>query len=140
MTTFDEFYKSLVATYPDNKARGTHFEKICKWFLQTDPRYVGRLEKVWLWDEWPDRWGPDCGIDLVARDRDGNNWAIQAKCYSPEYSITKKDLDTFISESDNEKIQCRLLIGTTDLIGKNPLGVIRRSHKVRPFHQFLLIF
>ena len=53
MTTFDDFYKALLKAVPDNKTWGTHFEKACKWFLQTDPRYVGRLEKVWLWEEWP---------------------------------------------------------------------------------------
>jgi len=21
------------------------------------------VEEAWLWDEWPERWGPDSGID-----------------------------------------------------------------------------
>ena len=35
----------------------------------------------------------DIGIDLVAEDRDGDLWAIQAKHYDPAYSIKKADLD-----------------------------------------------
>ena len=75
---------SLLSTFSqDNKVRGTQFELLCKWYLQTDPLYAAKLEEVWLWDEWPERWGADCGIDLVARDTEGKVWAIQAKCYAP---------------------------------------------------------
>jgi predicted helicase len=43
--------------------------------------YKSKLTQVWLWDDWPERWGKDCGIDLVAESIDGNNWGIQAKRY-----------------------------------------------------------
>jgi predicted helicase len=54
---------------------------------------------VWLWDEWPGRWGADTGIDLVAEDHEGHLWAIQAKVYDPAYWVTKHDVDKFLSES-----------------------------------------
>ena len=73
MATFVELRDQLSA---DPHERGKQFERVCKWFLETDPRYSNRLAKVWLWDDWPDRWGPDCGIDLVAEDTEGNTWAI----------------------------------------------------------------
>ena len=38
-------------------------------YLLTDPQYADLFSDVWLWSEWPDRWGPDTGIDLVARER-----------------------------------------------------------------------
>ena len=120
-----------MATFAELRERlsldGKQFERVCKWFLETDPRYSDRLVNVWLWDDWPGRWGPDCGIDLVAEDRDGKNWAIQAKCYDPNYSVTKRDIDSFLSESSNENIHHRLLIATTDQVGKNARGVIHRS-------------
>ena len=56
---------------PDPRVRGKQFEHICKWFLTNDPVYKHELRRVWLWDEWPGRWGGDAGIDLVAEDRDG---------------------------------------------------------------------
>ena len=52
------------------QVRDRHFEDICKWPLRHDPVYRTQLEKVWLWEEWPDREGRDLGIDLVARTKD----------------------------------------------------------------------
>jgi predicted helicase len=50
----------------DDRVKGKQFERICKWFLTNDPVYKHELRRVWLWDEWPGRWGIDAGIDLVA--------------------------------------------------------------------------
>lgn len=52
---------------------------------------------MWLWKDWPDRWGADAGIDLMAaRTRDGRLWVIQAKAYDPASTVTKADVDTFL--------------------------------------------
>ena len=134
-----EAFSKLISTFSDeNQKRGAQFEKLCKWFLENDPLYKAKLEDVWLWDDWPDRWGPDCGIDLVARDTEGNIWAIQAKCYNPEYSVSKKDVDSFLSESTNAKIHNRLLIATTDRIGANAVNVIKRQNETVPVNQLML--
>jgi len=130
---------NLISTFsPDNHTRGAQFEKLCKWILENHPMYKPTLKHVWLWDDWPERWGKDCGIDLVAEDTDGNNWAIQAKCYDPKYSVTKKDIDSFLSESTNTKIHRRLLIATTDGLGPNARGVIERQHETIPINQLML--
>ena len=68
------------------------------------------------------RWGADAGIDLVAEATNGDLWAVQAKAYSADYSITKPDVDTFLSESSREEFSFRLLIATTNHIGA------RRTH------------
>ena len=47
----------------DPKTRGTQWEHVCKWFLETDPVYRDRLKKVWLWKEWPDA---DITADITA--------------------------------------------------------------------------
>src|ERR1019366_9380964 len=83
----------------DAGVRGRQFEEICKWFLTNDPVYRRDLRRVWLWNQWPGRWGPDAGIDLVAEDHQGRLWAIQSKAYDPAYTVTKADVDTFLSES-----------------------------------------
>jgi superfamily II DNA or RNA helicase len=118
--------------------RGRRFERLCKWYLENAPEYRLRLKNVWLWDEWPSRWGPDTGIDLVAETHDGALWAIQAKSYQPTYGIKKTDVDTFLSESSRSVFAFRLLIATTDLISANayrtlsdqekPVGLVFRSH------------
>jgi superfamily II DNA or RNA helicase len=122
----------------DNHIRGVQFEKLCKWLLENHPLYKSKLKQVWLWDDWPKRWGKDCGIDLVAEDRYGKTWAIQAKCYDPKYSVTKKDVDSFLSESGNSKIHHRLLIATTDGLGANAVGVIQRQNETIPVNQLML--
>ena len=102
----------------DSKTRGDQFERIVQWFLCSDPVYKRRLRRVWLWNEWPGRWGADAGIDLVAEDREGQLWAIQTKAYDPAYSVTKADVDTFLSESARSIFAFRLLIATTDRVGQ----------------------
>ena len=103
---------------PDPRVRGTQFEHICKWFLTNDPMYKHELCRVWLWREWPGRWGADAGIDLVAEDRNGGVWAIQAKAYNPAYRVTKRDVDRFLAESGRAVFSYRMLIATTDLIDR----------------------
>ena len=132
-------FPQIMSTFSkDSKVRGTQFEKLCKWILETDPIYTNKLKKVWMWDDWPGRWGIDAGIDLVAEDKEGKIWAIQSKCYHEENSVSKKDIDSFISESSNDQIDCRLLIATTDRIAQNASNVIRRAPDYKPIQQLLL--
>ena len=130
---FADFYNSLDA---DPGKRGRQFEHFVKWFLKADPEWSTQVEQIWLWDEWPQRWGADCGIDLVFRHRNGEHWAVQAKCYSPDYDITKHDVDKFLSESNRPLIQRRLLIATTDRLGGNARQVCEAQEK--PVVRFLL--
>jgi len=113
----------------DAGRRGKQFEHICKWFLMNDPVYRQQLRRVWLWKEWRDKWGPDAGIDLVAEDCGGQLWAIQAKAYDPAYSITKHDVDTFLSESARPEFSFRLLIATTDRIRKTAARTLQAQEK-----------
>ncbi len=112
---------------------GKSFEVFCKWFLENDPYWKTQVEKVWLWDDWPERWGADKGIDLVFKHKSGQNWAIQSKCYFDDYYIKKEDIDSFLSESNRKNIHQRLLIGSTDRIGKNARETMSGQEKpVRP--------
>ena len=124
MASFDTFLNSFD---PDKK--GIQFEHFVKWFLKNDPQWKTQVEEVWLWDEYPERWGPDCGIDLVFRCKDGDICAVQAKCYDEKYSITKKDVDTFLSESSRQGIDRRLLIASTDQVGRNARQVCDAQEK-----------
>lgn len=124
MASFDTFLNSFD---PDKK--GIQFEHFVKWFLKNDPQWKTQVEEVWLWDEYPERWGPDCGIDLVFRCKDGDICAVQAKCYDEKYSITKKDVDTFLSESSRQGIDRRLLIASTNQVGRNARQVCDAQEK-----------
>ncbi len=125
-TQFLAFYASLDA---DPAKRGKQFEHFVKWFLTHEPEWATQVDQVWLWDEYPERWGIDCGVDLVFRHKNGELWAVQAKCYSPDYDITKHDVDKFLSESNRPGIAKRLLIATTDRIGANAKQVCDAQDK-----------
>jgi superfamily II DNA or RNA helicase len=136
------FNDLLVQLDPDPRRAGKQFEPICQWYLQNDPSYA--FKDVWLWKEWPDRWKQDeAGIDLVARTRDGDLWAIQAKHYAGK--IPKDEIHGFLSESARKKADgkplfaYRLLIATSatadpfsrhaqDLLAGTPdAGVVDRA-------------
>ena len=126
MASFAEFLSTLDV---DMNRRGKQFERFVKWFLKNDPEWATQVEDVWLWDEYPGRWGPDCGIDLVFKSKIGKTWAVQAKCYSADYDISKNDVDTFLSESNRKQIDHRLLIATTDRLGANACQVLDAQEK-----------
>lgn len=126
MATFSDLLASFDA---DTGKRGKQFEHFVRWFLKNDPEWVTQVADVWLWEDYPDRWGKDCGIDLVFKHKNGETWAVQAKCYSTEYDITKHDVDKFLSESNRKGIDKRLLIATTDRIGANAKQVCDAQEK-----------
>ncbi|MFD9664330.1 DEAD/DEAH box helicase family protein, partial [Rhodococcus sp. NPDC059968] len=126
MPTFTDLLASLAV---DPRVRGRQFEHLCRWYLTNDPQYRGILRRVWLWDEWTGRWGPDAGIDLVAEDHVGRLWAIQAKAYGQQYAVTKADVDTFLAESSRAVFSYRLLIATTDKLSSTARRTIAAQEK-----------
>ena len=127
-TTFQDLLNELAEAARTNRDKGTQFEKLIANYLVTDPQYADRLSDVWLWDNWPDRWDSDVGIDLVARERGtGDYWAIQCKFYDPAYSLQKADIDSFFTASgkrfattDGERhFASRMIVCTTDKWSKH---------------------
>ena len=99
----------------DVNRRGRQFERVVRWWLGNvlvNPFAPHRIEDVWLWDEWPDRPGPDIGIDLVARLSDGSLCAVQAKCIDEAADIPKSQLDSFVSAASTAVFAHRLLVAT----------------------------
>ncbi|MFB9775037.1 DEAD/DEAH box helicase [Brevibacterium otitidis] len=107
--------------------KGTRFERFTQSFLQTDPIWSQQFTKVWMWDQWPDRWGPDTGIDLVAERRDGGKTAIQCKFYDPQKRISKSDIDTFLAASGRGGFSERIIVSTTTQWGANAEEAIREQ-------------
>jgi superfamily II DNA or RNA helicase len=133
-----EYIEAKIRRDAEGTMFGTDFEWLCQWLLKHAPRYRGQFDKVWLWKDWPERWGADAGIDLVARTRTGELWAIQAKADHPDRAITKREIDSFLSESNRSQFAYRLLMATTDDIGatarrtlhgqEKPVGLVLRGH------------
>tara|TARA_B100000768_G_scaffold118243_1_gene109383 strand:+ start:138 stop:3740 length:3603 start_codon:yes stop_codon:yes gene_type:complete len=116
MPTFDQFIYSLRQEFGEQDA-GRKFEVFCKWFLENDPEWSKTVDKVWLWDEYPNKWQrQDLGTDLVFRDNEGLIWAVQAKCYSEHRSTTKGDMNSFLADTGRPEVDRRLWLQTTNKI------------------------
>jgi predicted helicase len=123
MSTIHTLLNEFSQAARTNRDKGDLLERFIAKYLLTDPMYADRLSDVWLWSDWPLRWGGDDGIDIVARERDtGDYWAIQCKFFDPEYIIQKSDIDSFFTASgkifvdgDVERsFVLRLIVSTTD--------------------------
>jgi len=125
MADFSTFINSLRS----EENYGFKFETFVAWFLTNDPYWKSQIKDLWKWNDYPDKWGADCGIDLVFVDYEGFTWAVQAKCYDPKYQISKSDVDKFLSESNRATIHKRLLISSTDRMGKNARQVCEAQEK-----------
>lgn len=120
--------------------KGARFERLIQAYLITDPQFSDKLQKVWLWLEFPfrkDFGGKDIGIDLVAMTNEGDYWAIQCKCYQETATIDKPAVDSFLSTSSREfidsqnrtiKFAHRLWISTTNKWGSNAEQSIRNQN------------
>jgi superfamily II DNA or RNA helicase len=89
--------------------KGAAFERLTQLYLQTAPEYQSELAHVWTLREAPPDVrkflslpAPDEGIDLIARTRHGQYWAIQSKFRSRhEKPLTRRELGTFSSLAFN---------------------------------------
>lgn len=110
------------------REKGNLFEKFVIKFLTTDEVYKGQFSWVKPYTEvFP---GSDLGIDLVAKRFDEQYIAVQCKFYDENATISKKDIDSFISQSSREmtskngekiKFSGRLIVDTAKNINKNAL-------------------
>ena len=123
---FRDVLQAIEARTDNNWDKGNAFEQLTKAFFEQDALYREQFEKVWMWMDWPGRGGrPDTGIDLVAKNGDdGEFTAIQCKFYGPNGTITKDDVDSFISASGiyvpgAPRFTKRIFVSTTDSWTKN---------------------
>ena len=56
-----EYIEAKIRHDAEGTLFGGDFEWLCQWFLENAPRYRGQFDKVWLWKDWPERWGGRCG-------------------------------------------------------------------------------
>ena len=105
--SWDDFWDR--ARKLSNAEKGTAFERLTQLYLQTAPEYRTKLQHVWLLRDVPadirrrlNLPGPDEGIDLIARTRHGEYWAIQSKFRSQrDKPLNRRELGTFTSLAFN---------------------------------------
>jgi predicted helicase len=130
MATFDEFLKSLRNEFGE-QAAGEKFEVFCKWFLKNDPEWSKKIDRVWLWNEYPNKWQrQDLGTDLVFRDNEGLIWAVQAKCYAEHRTTTKGDMNSFLADTGRKEVDRRLWMQTTNKMEAKADKTLKGQEKV----------
>ena len=128
MATFEQFR----STFPENNnQKGERFEVfLAEWMFKNHPSFSSQFKKVWRFSDWPNAWSDqDLGTDLIAEDQHGKICAIQAKFYTETSSIPKSHIDSFLSDSNRPEVDYRLLIATTDGLGRNAIKTIEGQEK-----------
>jgi superfamily II DNA or RNA helicase len=106
--SWQEFFEKITAI-SQGKDKGEPFERLTQLYLQTHPIYQSELDEVWLLKDVPETVRQslnlpsiDEGIDLVARTRHNEYWAIQSKFRSnTNETLNRSQLGTFISLAFN---------------------------------------
>ena len=130
MAHFEAVLSRLRERNTDMHGRGRAFERLMRNALARNPDILGqRFRQVWLWSEWPERDGPDMGIDLVAEEEDGGVCAIQCKFLAPDRPVRKKEIQSFLVASEGAPFTSRLLINTGGSIHGNTLRTLHNSPK-----------
>lgn len=129
MTPVEELLSEIRAVARDEHDKGDRFERLMLHAFQTDRTFRAQFTDVWRWMDWPGRTGADIGIDLVARTGDGLLVAIQCKCYDPDATLTKGDIDSFLALSGQKQWARRIVVATTDHWAPNALKALE-GHEV----------
>lgn len=126
--SFEQLMFDLREVSQSKSDQGSKFELLMQKYFLTSPLYSEIYEQVWRWSEFPYSNTHDIGIDLVAKMRGKDSFcAIQCKFYDENNSVTKDDVDTFISASGKafyidgvpHRYSQRIIVSTTDKWSSN---------------------
>jgi predicted helicase len=116
-TPLRELLEQFRSTSKTEREKGTYFERLAVAFLKNDPGMAQEYEDAWLFSDWAKATGitaTDIGIDAVAKIRGEDAFcAVQCKFFAEGYRIQKKDIDSFLSSSQQKHFARGLIIETT---------------------------
>ena len=108
--TFYNVLEQIRKNSKDSSDLGTRFEKLLAEFFKKDSLYGLEFTDVKRWYDWYQE--PDTGIDLVARDKNGNLVGIQSKCWADDSTLDLKDISTMFTTAKAKKIDKLYLVFT----------------------------
>lgn len=119
--------------------QGKRFENLIQQWLMAEPTYKNNYLKVLTYSAWVDEFGGqfgftnhnDIGIDLVAQNADNTNTftAIQCKFYSKDNTITKEEMNSFFTASENTCFTTRILVSSNQKLSENFKETCKTSSK-----------
>lgn len=133
----NELLDQLRHTFHNERDKGTAFEELICNYFKYDPVYASQISDVWMWKDFPYRDAiSDIGIDLVAQTKDDEFWAIQCKFYEENTTVSKSDVDSFLSASSKKfyyndllnSFSARIIVSTSSKYGKNAEAVLENQN------------
>ena len=134
-TEFQQALEFIHSKAKNTKELGDYFERISKIYFENDDIQKQYYSEVYHYTDWARERSnfstKDIGIDLVAKLRDEEGYvAIQCKCYSEDNTITKAQIDSFVSASSSDIFKRLILIDTTlQSLGQNAQSTIDNLNK-----------
>lgn len=112
---FDDLIEQINTAAQTPRDRGTYFEKLVVAYLKNEPTYKNLYTDVWMLNEVPAEYGisaEDNGVDIVARDVNGELTGVQAKFYKDK--VGKAEINSFIAELGKTQYAKGLIVATVD--------------------------
>ena len=133
MSAFFDLINTYRTTAQSEREKGTYFELLCIKYFQNEPFYADLFAAVQTYTEWAKEQGlsgKDTGIDLVATTKDGEFHAIQCKLYDADRTVSKKEIDSFLSAASKTYFARRIIVSTTHVWSDNALATLENQDPV----------
>ncbi|MEQ1449932.1 type ISP restriction/modification enzyme [Acinetobacter lwoffii] len=133
MSAFFDLINTYRTTAKSEREKGTYFELLCIKYFQNEPFYADLFAAVQTYTEWAKEQGlsgKDTGIDLVATTKDGEFHAIQCKLYDADRTVSKKEIDSFLSAASKTYFKRRIIVSTTHAWSDNALATLENQDPV----------
>lgn len=131
LNAFDKLIRQINDTANDvQRERGTLFERLVVAYLKNEPTYRNLYTDVWMLGDIPVEYHipkKDTGVDIVARQKNGDLVAVQAKFYTSK--VGKDQINSYIAELGKSYYQSGLIVSTTDQWNSNALETIEENDK-----------
>lgn len=133
MSAFFDLINTYRKTAKTEREKGTYFELLCIKYFKNEPFYADLFTEVQTYTEWAKEQGlsgKDTGIDLVATTKDGEFHAIQCKLYDADRTVSKKEIDSFLSAASKTYFARRIIVSTTHAWSDNALATLENQDPV----------
>ncbi|WP_180083454.1 type ISP restriction/modification enzyme [Acinetobacter sp. YH12102] len=133
MSSFFDLINTYRTTAKTEREKGTYFELLCIKYFENEPFYADLFAAVQTYTEWAKEQGlsgKDTGIDLVATTKDGEFHAIQCKLYDADRTVSKKEIDSFLSAASKTYFARRIIVSTTHAWSDNALATLENQDPV----------
>ncbi|MFY1049322.1 type ISP restriction/modification enzyme [Apilactobacillus sp. 1-1-2] len=128
--TFNELINEINEHLTNDRDRGTAFEKMVVAYLKNEPIYKKKYSDVWMLSDVPTNLGIsriDTGVDIVAKDFNGQLTAVQAKFYKGK--VGKDAINSFVAETGKDCYSAGIIVSTTDEWNKNAESTLKNTSK-----------